>query len=411
MAKPIYKQFNALRTALLLLFAGFFLGFSLQALAEIDKTYTVEGVEVDVTDKNAVKAREKALDEAQVKAFGMLVERFLGPEEAKTFQMPDAVTVSGMVQDFEVTKEQASKVRYKGVYTVRFRPNAVKNFMGSRGKAVNGATAKPVLVLPFYRMGEQTLLWSDANPWMRAWRALPSGGKGVVPLGDAEDITAFSDDKGLDYDPLKAQELAARYNAEDIAIAVASAQPLPSGLWRVEIGLYKNGFEGPALVQNVSVDQSSGEGVDALFTRAAEKLRGILSQDWKANAAYTPGAAQPGTTTTTTTVTTYGQPQYAVQQPPIPYTRPALGPVTAYTIQANFSSVEEWVRMKNALDRAYGMQSVMIRALKPREALLDVRFAGNAATLQSSLRLSGIELMSAPNGVLVIRTVTAIRGY
>ena len=62
MARPIYKQFSALRTVFcgafilsLLVFPAF-----LHA-AETSTAFTVEGVEVDVTAKNAVLAREKAL--------------------------------------------------------------------------------------------------------------------------------------------------------------------------------------------------------------------------------------------------------------------------------------------------------------------------------------------------------------
>ncbi len=259
MAAPIYKQFASLRTAFYLLLATLFLMFPHGLRAETNPAYTVEGVEVDVTAENAVKAREKALDEAQVKAYHMLAERFLTPEEMKTFKDPDPVTVSSVVQDFEVIKEQLSKKRYKGTYTIRFRPNAMKMQMASQGRTYSDVAKKPVLVLPFYQVGGSTTLWSETNPFMRAWRTLPADKNmmqpTVLPLGDANDMAQVDDSDALQYDPLEVQELASRYGADDIAILVASSEPTQTVQGRLAINIYNNGFEGPTFVQKVMIDQ------------------------------------------------------------------------------------------------------------------------------------------------------------
>ena len=67
MAAPIYKQFVPVRTVFYMLLAAFFMAFFLTipaiSHAETNPAYTVEGVEVDVTAENAVKAREKAMDD------------------------------------------------------------------------------------------------------------------------------------------------------------------------------------------------------------------------------------------------------------------------------------------------------------------------------------------------------------
>ncbi len=394
MAATVYKQFAPLRTAFYLLIAAVFLVFPHVSRAETNPAYTVEGVEVDVTAENAVKAREKALDEAQVKAYQMLAERFLSPEEMKTFQAPDPVTISSVVQDFEVTKEQLSTKRYKGTYTIRFRPSAMKMQMASQGKVYSDQMKKPALVLPFYQVGSSTMLWGETNPWMMAWRNLPTDRSmmqpTVVPLGDASDIAYVGNNEALDYDPMRVQELASKYNAEDVAVLLASTEATPAGQGRLVVNIYSNGFDGPKFTQKIVFDQLPNEQPQALFTRAAMQVKSVLRQNWKANAAYT---APAPAATTTTTVTTYGQPQTAQPSPPaVAYTRPALGQPQSYTLQARFTSVQEWVRMKNTLDRVYGMQAVMIRALKPREAALDIRFAGDITRLQVALQNAGINM-------------------
>ncbi len=404
MAAPIYKQSMPVRTAFYMLLAAFFMVVSPLSYAETNPAYTVEGVEVDVTAENAVKAREKAVDEAQVKAYKMLAERFLGAQAMQTFVVPDPITVSTLVQDFEVTKEQLSSKRYKGTYTVRFRPNAMKTSMATKGISYSDAPKKPVLVLPFYQVGGQTVLWSDANPWMTAWRSFSSTTNAVIPIGDANDIAQVSDADGLQYDPVEVQELASRYGADDVAIVLASPEPT-GAQGRLVVNVYSNNFEGPVFVRKLVVDQKPGEDQNTLFQRTAGQVRAFLTDSWKANAAYNPATAQQAPATTTVT-TVYGRqpPQMPVtQQPaPVPYTRTALGPSKNYAARARFASVQDWVRMKNTLDRVYGMQAVMIKSLTSREALLDIRYAGDLPSLQLALQNAGVMLRGAQDGTLEI---------
>jgi hypothetical protein len=258
---------------------------------------------------------------------------------------------------------------------------------------------KPVLVLPFFEQGANTALWSETNPWMRAWRALPAAGgmmqPTVLPLGDAQDMAQVSDEEGLRYDPMRVQELASRYNADDVAILLASAVPTQTAQGRLVVNIYNNGFEGPVFVQKISVDQMPGESDEAVYARAAQKVQDVLRSNWKANAAYNPSVQQQPPAQTTV----YGQPP-ATRTAPVPYTRPALGPSQTYAAHAKFASVQDWVRMKSTLDRVYGVQAVMIKTLKPREAQLDIRYAGPVNSLQLALQNAGIMMRAGPGGAL-----------
>ena len=135
----------------------------------------------------------------------------------------------------------------------------------------------------------------------------------------------------------------------------------------------------------MTFDRLPEETDEALYARAAQKVKSMLRADWKANAAYSPNMPAAQTP----------QPNLA---PAIPYTRQALGPASTYPVRARFSSVQEWVRLKGALDRTPGVQSVLVKALKPRESLIDVRFAGTLAQMQSSLQGAGVMLRAAPSG-------------
>lgn len=112
------------------------LAVALPAQAQTDP-YTVTGVKVDVTAANAVDARTKAFGQAQQAAFVQLAQHFLTPDQAKGFQPPAPEQITPLVNDFEVTNEQLSSVRYVGTYTFRFRPGPSRALIVARAPAAS----------------------------------------------------------------------------------------------------------------------------------------------------------------------------------------------------------------------------------------------------------------------------------
>jgi hypothetical protein len=295
-----------------------------------------------------------------------------------------------LVQDFEVTREQLSTRRYKGTYTFRFRPAPTKARLASYGKVVSDERKAAILVLPLYQAGEKYDLWSEVNPWMRAWRSLPPHTNEIqpviLPLGDAQDMAQLGAQQGMDFDPLQIQQLAARYKAEDAVLAVASVESATPTQVALTINLYKNSFEGPAFFKKMNAAQKPGEATEAFFARAAQEVREALRSGGLRKTQHVQAVPVQSTTTPA----------------PIPYTRPALGPLSTYAVTARFGSVQDWVRMKNTLDRLYGMQSVMIKSLKPREAQLELRFSGNINALSAAFGGAGITFKAGNAGGIEI---------
>jgi hypothetical protein len=160
----------------------------------------------------------------------------------------------------------------------------------------------------------------------------------------------------------------------------------------LKVEIYSHGFEGPKLAQKISFEQLPGETDQALFARAVTKVKSSLVDGWKNNVAYKPPVAQPPADRAYVPPSVNGQ-------PPVSYTRPAAGgPASTYNTYARFASVQDWVKMKNALDRVYGIQSVLVKALKPREAMIDIRYAGNVNQLQAALQNAGIMMRGNPAG-------------
>ena len=200
--------------------------------------FTVEDVQVDVTAESSVAARDKAFEEAQKKAFKMLADRLVSEGKISGYRTPDPITLASMIKDFEVTNEKISTVRYVGTYTIRFREQAVKKYFSlsslsmadnSSSSAGTGSTQQTamqtLLVLPFYRVGQNMKVWQDGNLWLQAWgRDLSAGALPVeVPIGDLMDIADIGETEGVSFNPNGLARMLKRYDATDAAIIVAAA--------------------------------------------------------------------------------------------------------------------------------------------------------------------------------------------
>jgi hypothetical protein len=414
----VYRHFHSVRTALCAALAGVILLACppVAWAAGQDALYTVENVEVDVTADNAVHAREKALDEAQVKAYRMLAERFYSPEQMATFVDPDPLLVSSMVQDFEVTNEQLSKVRYKGVFTVRFRPNAVRRHLPvNEYNAAQGESAStvPTLILPYFQYGQRTILWDNANIWLKAWvtpaqpAVVVSGAESaaaaaagepppeqesvpapvdknlIVPIGDLLDVSQMPDDKALTYDPQMLDQMKARYAADRAAILVAV--PKSANPDSLEISLYDARPSGPVYAQTVVVEGQPGEKAAAFYARAVIQVSAVMRGNWQHN----PAAA------VSVTDTAPEQPQDADHHdaPPAP-DQTVSATVQQYNGRVLFSSVQEWVKLKNTLERTPGVRGVVVRGLKPREAQVSLSYSGDAVALATAMQRAGVIMRS-----------------
>lgn len=364
----IYTAFKCLRTAPLVIVAGVLI-LSSPALAAED-VFTVSGVKVDVHAENAVAAREKAFTDAQTVAFNALASRLLGEDEAKTYVAPDNAAISSMIKDFEITNERISAVEYIGTYTFRFDGPAVRRQFNMQGMKYSDLASKPVLVLPFFQVGSKITLWSDANPWLKAWgRNTSKGGlvPTVVPLGDAQDVGAIADDEALTYQSDRLGEMLDRYNTGDAVVLIAKPGPVDAGNVPVDLNImiYRTDSGSPEYVQTIKVVPSPGNMADALYDKAVQQVRSVLQKGWKQKTMVDPVIGKSS--------------------------------ITAYV---QFTTMQEWVMTRQALQTVQGISNMKVKSVTPHEAEIELQFSGDVNRLRLALAQSDL-LLSSPQTSLV----------
>lgn len=360
-----YKGFQVFRTGFVS--AGFVLGFLMlltvpcfSAFAQ-SSLYTVDQVSVDAQAENALKAREKAFEEAQVQAFNTLAQRMLSEGELSSFKAPEVSAISTLVQDFEVRNEKLSATRYSAVYTFRFKENSVKRYFNQRGSSYTDVAHKPVLILPFLETEDGPVLWKPSNVWMQAWNATAQAGGLVpiiVPIGDLADVNDIGDDEVLTYSARRLGAMLERYGASEAVVAFA--RPQPSG--GLEVQIYRTDRARPEYVHQVLQPSLDGFDDAALYKAAAGKVREVLRKDWKSKTVVR-----------------------SVQAPEA---------MTSGALQARvqFYSLNEWAGYQRALQRATGIVSINLKALSPREAFVELVYQGGMERLRLALAQADLDL-------------------
>lgn len=367
----IYKTFHVGRTVFCTVFTCFLVA-AMPALAQSD-LYTVEGVKVDVTADSALTARDQAFDKAQIDAFTVLAGRMLSESELAAFKPPDAATVSPMVQDYEVTSEKLSSVRYIGTYTFTFRAQAVERYLNVQGQSYTNVASAPLVILPFYQTGGRTYLWSPYNSWMRAWNRNSGSGNTlvpiIVPMGDLEDVSDIGDDDVFSYNPSKLSSLLKRYDAGDAVIAVATpgtsiakAQESDPANGSVTVSLYRTDRGQPEHVREMVVESAPGDTLAKLLDRAAADVETALKQNWKEKTVVASPIEVPG----------------EIQN--------------AVIARVKISSLEEWANAQRSLARVNAITHTALKSLTPREALVEISFRGDEQMLRQALAQAGMDL-------------------
>jgi len=356
----IYRVFASARTALIILL----LAMATPAIAAQDSAFTVRNVKVDVTAESAAAAREQAFAQAEQIAFRQLAQRLLSDVEMAIFQMPETSVISTLINDFEITEEQLSRVQYIAAYTFRFKKDAVRNYLGGSGLSYTDVSSKPVLVLPYYQWGSRTILWGDDNPWLAAWtRSEMRDGlvPVVVPIGDLMDVSDMSDSDALTYIPENLARMSERYGAGDTVMMIAApiwAQNQPETQIPAEINImiYRTGSTGPEMAQNLKIRALPEDSAIVLFDRAVQEAQKALQLEWKDK-----------------TLITAGQDN---------------------NLQARvrFTSMEEWIETQKKLRRVQGVLDIRLLSLKSSQAHIELIFNGNEDRLRLALAQADMTL-------------------
>ena len=338
------------------------LAVAAHASASAADAFSVSGVTVDATAATAAAARDAALAEGQRKAFRMLLERLTSPaDQARLPKLSDAELVP-LVAGFEVQTERTSAVRYLATLTYNFRPGPVRALLKNNGIAFAETGSRSVLLVPVLKTGGTTLLWEDNNLWRRVWldQPPPTGLVPVtVPSGGVEDLAALTTQQAETGAPAAFAGLLQRYNSGEVMVADATLDPKG-----VLVVVRRPGIAEPLVSEQLT--PTAVEGQPELLRRAAVRTAQALEERWKREimVSRTEANAETG----------------------------------GLVVRVPLTSINDWLETRRRLEATGFVQSVSLRSLSRREAIVGLGFAGDPAQLKLVLAQRQLALEESPDG-------------
>ena len=320
--------------------------------------YTVSHVKVDETAEDANKAKIKAIVNAQLAAFDILLRRITTPEGYQSLPRLDGAEVGRMMTSMSIEDERTGPQRYIATLTISFLPDQVRQLLTRYGVAFMDQQAAPVLILPVWLGANGPELWDSPNPWRAAWSALDlqhALTPVYVPIGDLTDVSAVSAEEALAGNAIKLESLALRYGTDHVLVAVAG--PMDGG------GVFAR-MSGMTPAGPISLDERfSGEGDNgaAAARKAAARFLEAMADNWKRS-----GAARRQDTVRVAT--------------------------QSLTAAVPFKSFVEWNNVKARVTGSAGVTGVEIDSLSAGGAIVEVTYQGSVEDLGAALRSNGLLL-------------------
>ena len=354
-----------------------------QTLDLSQDVFSVANIYVDVTDKTASSARKKALAIGERKAFDMLLKRLTLRIDYHRLPDLDAEKISTFIQDFGVTEEKNSEIRYLANLTYRFKPNVIRDLLRDSEVQFAETISKPILVLPVYQLAGAAYLWDNPNPWRDSWLSkfgiLKSKKKGqmvgLVPMlfgnGDLNDIATISAELAVKGDIKSLAAIARKYDVAKTLVAIAILKITARGTPVIEIQISRYDENSGKRLFTMQTKAREKEDVNALLKRATMEVINRVEELWKVDNLL------------------------------------KFEKVGVIAVTLPIDDLIEWVEAKRRLMKIAVIENIELVIFSRKEVRFNVHFIGDAEQLQLALAQLDMDLNEKESGwILGLQAIT-----
>jgi len=334
------------------------------AFAQQADVFAVNGLAVDETAADEVKAKEQAVAKGSIRALGLLMQRLTLEQDWPRLPEIGADRINNYIRDISFANEKIGGGRYLADVTYRFQPGAVRDLLSGASIPYSETESRAMVVVPVLQAADGALLWDEGNVWLSGWAAadLPPGLLPVVvPLGDLSDVAAIGVRQALGGEPEGLARIAAKYNAGGVFVAVARPGQIPGGgeSLDVRVSAYGPGWDGTSYEQTFNA--AAGTPPQEFHKTAADRVSRALLAQWKqAN------------------LIRFGEGTQSLQ---------VFIPV---------SGLRDWLAVRASLSRVATVRDALVGRLSTTEAEVDIRYIGDLARLQLALSQQKLSLAQDP---------------
>ncbi|MBL4544431.1 MAG: DUF2066 domain-containing protein [Oceanicaulis sp.] len=155
---------QAIRQAVQWAFAGLAAGV-MTASALADGPFTIDGVAIDARADTAYDAQRTAMEEGQTQGALRLIERLTLPEDRmqSDLMLISAEDAASLIAGLQISDEQRSATRYRGVLSLDFDPRAVRRYLSGLGVPFVESQSAPIAVIPVTSLARVSGSWAETG--------------------------------------------------------------------------------------------------------------------------------------------------------------------------------------------------------------------------------------------------------
>lgn len=370
---------NFLKPAMLVLFAFAGVVFAVN-IAVAQDVFAVQGIEVDETAGNDADAKKQGVAVGKRVAFARLMARLLVPEDLGRVPEISDERLEFMLRDVAIEEEKFGGGRYLGTLSVRFGPDAVREFLRRAKLAFAETPSRPMVVLPIARGPSGDVLFQDTNPWLDAWASLPPRDglvRFIPPLGDLADMAAVDAARAVAGDIPSLSAIARRYDVGAVLVAILTLRLGTDDVEQATVTLtaYGPGWDGRSFSGEYSDIPPVSETPDAFeasedltprqkfLIRTAGNVADALELAWKRENLL----------------------------------RFDLGS-QSLSVVAPISGLSDWLLVRQGLMSAAPISDVTLSSLALDEAKAEITFVGQPDRLATALAQKGLAFAPSEDG-------------
>lgn len=332
--------------------------------------YAVYDIHVDVTAQNATIAREQGLNDAQEKAFYKMLDRLTMYQDMEALPVLTSEDILNLVQDFSVSDEKTSSVRYIADVDVQFNPEAIQTFFQEYQVPYVTYAAERSVAFPLYKENEtaQARLWDDANLWAKALSEVSTTSDLVpfiVPIGDLDDMALVNEAALLTPDILDLKPILSRYQSSGAFVMELSVLKTKNVV-KVNIRPLQNE---QSVIGELALTEPINAPLPEVLKRAAQRTVYLLEQAWREKNA-------------------------------VRFDNPTKLPV-----RINIQNLGEWIAYRKRLDKITLIKQYVVKALRRDQAEIEIFYAGSLQAFQDSLKKEDLFLSSFDKNTYLLRDI------
>ncbi len=150
------------------------------AFAADNNLLTIADISVSSSSTNSTEARDKAIAEAEAKAFSILSQRISENNGSKAPNL-SADEISRLVNSMEIRNEKVTNSYYSATVNIIFSPEILNKFdKPGSSQASTTTSGKTILVIPLIVENNNDAILSEGNNWYKDWQDLSHNSASVI---------------------------------------------------------------------------------------------------------------------------------------------------------------------------------------------------------------------------------------